>query len=368
VGAVILDRLRWATQDADSKEQVGDLDPTGGGEIRAFRFGLVGTFNFAHPWTYTVFAVTHAFDQGFESGTSDDLSFFDYRVDIPLATNLSFSVGKQKEPISHERLVTLPSILMQERAAASDALLPARNHGLVLSGALPARRVTWSVGAFNNWIDTDLPFGETSNDFMGRVTWVPASSEDGTHMLHVGLGLRTSDTKQPVRVRARPEFNGAPRFVDTDAFDADRANTLNIEGIWRFGPYFAAFEYLGTSYDAPGVDDPYLAGWHLTGSWTLTGEMRNYRARTGTFDGVPVARPVNQGGWGALEATARYSTIDLTDGALTGGEMDVLSVGLHWWLSSSAQLSTNYRMVLLDRLGLNGSSSGFNVRLLLMLM
>ena len=367
-GALVLDRLSWVTQDDDSKAQIGTLDPSEGGEIRAFRIGLVGTFNFARPWTYTVFAVTHAFDQGFDSAASDNFSLFDYRVDIPLGTNVSVSVGKQKEPISHERLVTLPSLPMQERPAVSDALLPSRNHGLVLSGAVPGHRLTWSVGAFNNWIDTDVAFNETSNDFMGRVTWVAVASEDGSNMLHLGLGARTSDTKQPVRARARPEFNQSPRFVDTDAFEADRANTLNLEGIWRFGPYFAAFEYLGTAYDAPTVDDPFIGGWHLTAAWTLTGEMRNYRARTGTFDALPVARPVNQGGWGMLEIAGRFSTIDLTDGALTGGEMDVWSVGLNWWATSAAQASINYRLVLLDQLGIRGTSSGFDVRLLLMLL
>jgi phosphate-selective porin OprO/OprP len=367
-GALVLDRLRWVSQNDDSRTQVEDLEASEGGEIRALRFGLVGTLNFARPWTYTVFAVTHAFDRGFDSGATDDLTLFDYRVDIPFTANVSLSVGKQKEPISHERLVTLPSMSMQERAAVSDALLPSRNHGLVLSGALSERRVTWAIGAFNNWIDTDLPFSETSNDFMGRVTWVPATSEDGSNVLHVGLGLRTSDTKQPVRVSARPEFNRAPRFVDTGAFDSNRANTLNVEGVWRFGPYFAALEYLGTAYDAPAVDNPALGGWHLTAAWTLTGEMRNYRARTGTFDGIPVARPVNQGGWGTVEAAVRYSTIDLTDGALTGGSMDVWSLGLNWWLSAPIQVSTNYRVVLLDRFGLRGVSSGFDLRLLLMLM
>ncbi len=367
-GAAVLDRLSWLSQDDESETQLGSLEPSEGGEIRAFRMGLVGTLNFARPWTYTVFIVTHAFDQGFDSGGSEDFGFFDYRVDIPLSATLSLSVGKQKEPISHERLVTLPSLPMQERPAVSDALLPSRNHGLVLSGAVPARRFTWSVGAFNNWIDSDVPFDETSNDFMGRVTWVPATSEDGSNMLHVGVGARTSDTKQPLQVRARSEFNRAPRFVDTGVFDANRANTLNVESIWRFGPYFADFEYLGTSYDAPTAGDPFLGGWHLTAAWTLTGEMRNYRARTGTFDGVPVARPVNQGGWGALELAGRYSTIDLTDGGLTGGEMDVWSLGLNWWPTASAQASANFRVVSLDRFGVRGISSGVDIRLLLMLM
>jgi hypothetical protein len=48
--------------------------------------------------------------------------------------------------------------------------------------------------------------------------------------------------------------------------------------------------------------------------------------------------------------------------------MDVWSVGLNWWATSAAQASINYRLVLLDQLGIRGTSSGFDVRLLLMLL
>ena len=74
-GALVLDRLQWTTQDEDSEAQVGDLSETNGGEIRALRFGAVGTLNFARPWTYTVFLVTHAFDQGYNSRTQNTLRF-----------------------------------------------------------------------------------------------------------------------------------------------------------------------------------------------------------------------------------------------------------------------------------------------------
>ena len=88
-GALVLDRLRWVSQNDDSRTQVEDLEASEGGEIRALRLGLVGTLNFARPWTYTVFAVTHAFDRGFDSGATDDLTLFDYRVDIPFTANVS---------------------------------------------------------------------------------------------------------------------------------------------------------------------------------------------------------------------------------------------------------------------------------------
>jgi phosphate-selective porin OprO/OprP len=367
-GALVLDRLQWTTQDDDSKAQVGDLSETNGGEIRALRFGAVGTLNFARPWTYTVFLVTHAFDQGYDSRAQNTLRFFDYRLDIPLPAALTLSVGKQKEPISHERLVTLPSMSMQERAAVSDALLTSRNHGLVLSGALQSARITWAVGGFNDWIDSDESFSNTSTEFTGRVTWVPAMSHDRSNVLHVGLGLRTSDAKEPIRARARPELNQAPDFVDTGEFSADRVTTFNPEVYWRYGPYFVGFEYVGSVHAAPASSDPYLHGYHFTASWALSGEMRNYRDRTGTFDPLRVARPVNQGGWGTVEAAVRYSRIDLTSGAIDGGEMDIYSLGLDWWLTQSVQFGGNYRLIVLDQPDGRGVSSGLDVRIMLMLM
>ena len=106
-GALMLDRQYWLSQDGNSEDQVGDLADFEGGEIRAFRAGVVGTLNFKRPWRYTVFAATNTFDKGFDVDTTDELVLFDYRLDIPLPADLMLSVGKQKEPISMERLAAL---------------------------------------------------------------------------------------------------------------------------------------------------------------------------------------------------------------------------------------------------------------------
>ena len=367
VGAVVLDRQNWLGQDSNSESQVGDLSDFEGGEIRAARFGVVGTLNFKRPWRYTVFAVTNVFDKGFDVDTTDEIGWYDYRLDIPVGSNMMLSVGKQKEPISLERLTPLTYLPMQERSVIADAVMPARNHGVVLSGTAAADNVSWAVGAFNNWIDSGESFSDTSNQFVGRVSWVPAAFQTETNLFHLGLGLRSSNIKQPVRARSEPEFNNAPNYVDTDLVAADDQVTYNLEAYWRNGPYMLGFEYIGTDLNAPQSGNPFLSGYHLTGSWAVTGEMRGYRKRSGTFDPLPVARPVNQGGWGAVELAFRYSRTDLTDGTVDGGEMDIYSLGVNWWLTRSASLGLNYRYVTLDRFGTQGDSSGVNFRLLLVL-
>jgi len=366
-GALALDRQFWLSQDGNNEAQVGDLSGFEGGKIRAFRFGVVGTLNFKRPWTYTVFATTHTFDKGFDTDTDDEFTWFDYRLDIPLPADLTLSVGKQKEPISLERQTPIMFLPWQERSAAADALLPARNHGLVLSGTAAGDWFTWAVGAFNNWIDSDESFSDTSSQLTSRVTWVPLVSKDESNLLHLGLGLRHSDAEQPARARVTPEFNNAPLYVDTGELPADDVITYSLEAYWRRGPYLVGFEYLGADVDSAESGDPFFHGYHLSGSWAVTGEMRTYRKRSGIFNPLPVAKPVNQGGWGTLETAFRYSRLDLTDAAVEGGEMDIYSLGLNWWLTRWAQVGVNYRFISLDRSGTEGDSSGVNARLLLML-
>ena len=266
-----------------------------------------------------------------------------------------------------ERLMGLAYLPMQERSAVADALLPSRNHGVVLSGAAASDNVSWAAGAFNNWIDSDESFSDTSNQLVGRVTWAPAVFQNESNLLHVGLGLRHSDTKQPLRARRTPEFNKAPLYIDTGTFSADDQTTYNLEAYWRNGPYMLGFEYIGADFNSPQSGNPFLSGYHVTGSWAVTGETRAYRKRSGTFDPLPVARQVNQGGWGAVELASRYSNTDLSDGTLDGGEMDILSLGVNWWFTRSANLSVNYRYITLDRFGIQGDSSGLNARISLIL-
>ncbi|RLA40798.1 MAG: porin, partial [Gammaproteobacteria bacterium] len=72
-------------------------------------------------------------------------------------------------------------------------------------------------------------------------------------------------------------------------------------------------------------------------------------------------------GWGAWEGAFRYSNLDLTDGSVDGGEMDIYSLGLNWWLTQATQFSLNYRYTTLNQGGVEGDSSVITSRLLLLL-
>ena len=367
LGALALDRQRWLTQDANSLAQVGDLNTYDGGEIRALRFGAVGTLNFEQPWVYTVFGATNAFDKGFDTNATDDVELFDWRLDIPTFARTTLSIGKQKEPISLERNMGMVYLPMQERAAVSDALLPARNVGAVLSGGGFDQRFTWAGGVFNDWLDTGGSFNEGATQYIGRVTGLPWISPDESNLVHLGFGLRYSDANEGLRYLTAPEFNKSPDFVDTGVLQADSSLTYNAEASWRKGPLWILGEYVLTAVDAPQLDNPGFSGYFLSGAWTFTGEMRSYIRKSGVFSPLPVAKSVKQGGWGSWEISARVSRLDLNEGRVAGGDMDIMSLGLNWWLTPTFSVNFNYRHVTLDQFGVEGDSDGFNTRLLLLL-
>ena len=372
-GAVVLDRQHWSDQDEQSEFQVGDLDLYDGGEIRGLRFGGVGTLNFERPWVWAIFGATHAFEKGFDSTESDDFSLFDLRLDIPIWEKASFSIGKQKEPISMERLMALGHGPLGERAAVSDALLPSRNVGVVMAGSVFNDRVSLAGGAFNNWLDKDQPnsFDDNATQFVTRATWVPSLSKNESTLLHLGVALRHSDSEEGFQTQSGPEFNKAPDFLATDFFNPDDSMTYQAEASLRSGPFWLHGEYVRTDLEDAALDDPSIDGYHVTASWIVTGEVRPYNKRGGVFRPIPIARTVDQNGWGAWEISTRFSSLDMNEvpdpAGLEAGEMDVWSLGLNWWLTPRMNANINYRYVDLDRLGVQGTSQGFVSRIMLIL-
>jgi len=374
IGALAMDRQGWQSQNQDSLAQVGDLESYDGGDIRGLRFGIAGAIKFDKPWIYMISGATNAFDKGFDTNTTDNVSFFDWRLDIPTFYNTTLSVGKQKEPISMERLIGMTFLPMQERTVVSDALLPSRNFGAVLSGNALNQKLTWAGGIFNDWIEDDGGINDNSSQLVGRTTWLPYLSDNEDELIHLAFGLRYSDAKEGLRYASEPEFNSSPTFVDTGDIDADSSLTYNLEASWRKGPVWLIGEYTENKIKADYLQNPALSGYHVSAVYTVTGEMREYNKKSGTFSPLLVARSVNQGGWGALEVSTRWSIFDGSDGGLNAGDTSILSVGLAWWLTPKFNINFNYRWIDLDRCSfiseacdLQGRSSGFNTRLVLFL-
>ena len=79
--------------------------------------------------------------------------------------------------------MSMAQIPMQERTSVSDALMPSRNLGVVLSGTALDERMTWAGGLFNDWLDTGSSFNDGASQVIGRVTWLPFISEDESNLV-----------------------------------------------------------------------------------------------------------------------------------------------------------------------------------------
>ncbi len=364
---LFMDRANWLSQNDASRNQpgVGDIQDYDGGSIRAFRFGLNGHINFATPWHYSLWIASNSFDSEYDPDEQDAITWFDYRLDIPLADRVTLSIGKQKEPISLPRLMTLTWNPMQERAAAENAMMASRNIGLAVSGHAFDQRMTWAGGVFNNWIDSGESFGDNAKQYTGRVTWLPVLSQDESNLIHLGVGIRYDEATQGLHYKSVPEVRDAPLFVDTGLFDANSATLINLEASWRKGPVWIMGELTRNDVDAPALGNPTFGGYHIVGSWSVTGETRPYNRQAGLFGPLPVARGIDHGGHGALELTLRWSEIDLTDGSMDGGEMRVAKAGATWWATTSFNLSLNYQKIWNEWGGSKGQADGIVIRLML---
>ncbi|MEQ1785070.1 MAG: porin, partial [Hyphomonadaceae bacterium] len=94
----------------------------------------------------------------------------------------------------------------------------------------------------------------------------------------------------------------------------------------------------------------------------ITGERQRYSLGAGTFGEV---RPDGDNWFGAWEVAARYSTLDLTDGGVNGGEEKNLTVGVNWYVNRNVRVSANYvdAKATPNRLGVSDNPSAVMGRL-----
>jgi phosphate-selective porin OprO/OprP len=140
-----------------------------------------------------------------------------------------------------------------------------------------------------------------------------------------------------------------------------------IEMAWRKGPFILMGEYIQSNVYSSSYNDPSFNGYYAIASYVFSGELREYNKRSATFDRLNVAKGINSGGWGELEAYARFSSINLNDKNIDGGKMNTLSIGLNWNPVQAIQFNVGYRYSTLDRFQQIGSNHGMVSRLVFIL-
>jgi len=230
------------------------------------------------------------------------------------------TLGNQVAPFSLGDLVGSNDMTLPDRSLVN-ALSPG-----MLTGASVRR---WG----DDWTFTGGVFGNELNDqdrrtidgtsFIGRVSYTPVREK--RRVLHLGLAqeLRTVNNDNQVRVRTRPESRLArERLVSTPRLDGvDQVYTTGLEFMAILDNVRLQGEHMLMTFDGLNAD---LDGSYAQASWVITGEGYRYSRSRGVFNGI---RP--KGRWGALELSARYSTLDLSEA--DGGQQDQWSAALSWY-------------------------------------
>lgn len=255
-------------------------------------------------------------------------------------------VGHFHEPFSLEELTSSKYITFMERSLPT-IFAPSRNMGIMFHDKFGSNG-TWAFGAYRESDGFGISEGDGVLNLTGRVTFLPIEEEG--RLLHLGFAATHKDVGGTFRWRQRPEAHLSPRFVDTGSFESDSALILGAELATAIDSFHGAIEVVQVDHDAASVGDPTFSGLSVQAGWFLTGETRAYKG--GKWDRTkPEANWSKEGGKGAWELAVRYSTLDLTDGVIAGGELTDITVGLNWYVNSAARIMMNYIRADEDDLG-----------------
>lgn len=336
-GRIQLDAA-WYNEDQADNGETTELDS--GTEFRRARLSAYGTL-----WKHWDFKSEIDFAE-------NEVEIKDMYIANTYWKPLTIQAGNFKEPFSLEQLTSSRFITFMERSLA-DVFAPERNIGAALYYA--GSNWTAAGGVFSEGIDDDDEEEISGGEGIaatGRITAAPLL--DSKRLVHVGGAIswrnpEASEGDSTLRFRQRPESHIADqRLVDTgEIAGVEDFLRYGAEGAFAWGPGSLQAEYIFTDVNR-NLEDVDFDGWYIYGSWFLTGESRAsaYKPEKGAFDRLKPFANFGSGGWGAWEIAARYSTIDLEDEDIPGGEEDNFTFGLNWYPNPNIRLLANYVKVL----------------------
>ncbi len=316
----------------------------------------------------------------------------DAYLDYAYQSFASLSVGKQKTPLSLERLQGDADGMFLERAAPT-YLASNRDVGIMLHGefAKPGYKaeyggpvdfknfISYQLGVFNGAGDNGKPGadGQTKFDdkeFDGRI-WAHPFQHSGYDWLEgLGLGIAGSWAHPNAGTIGTNGLSGPSYPSNISQQTIFNASSLGAQGThiriypqayWYAGPFGFMGEYVLSQYHLNAAANKNFtannSAWQTQFSYVLTGE-------DATFQGVKPIRNFNpsEGTWGALQLGIRFSHLDIDPTNFSIGGLSkttnirqsaAWAVGLNWFLTQNAIVRADYEET--DFTG--GAGSGVNV-------
>lgn len=322
---------------ADASTYRGDPKIGDGTEIRRARLYIQGTM-------YTDWGYKLQYD--FASTGANGKGIADAFVTYNGFDNLQIKVGNFKDPFSLEQQTSSKFVMFTERSLAG-AFAAGRHIGVMAN----TKQQHWSLaaGVFGDSLTATNGTNHDQDEGWGlgaRATFAPINEK--AKVVHFGLGLNYRDTgglgSSSFKQQAETHISGI-NIVNTGTIaNVTDFFKVGAEFATVMGPFSAQAEYITTSVSRNGGSDLDFDGWYAQTGYFFTGESRNYKK--GAFGGITPKASVGDGGIGAWELGLRYSTLDLTDADILGGEADSVTLGLNWYATPTLRFSANYIDVL----------------------
>jgi phosphate-selective porin OprO/OprP len=357
-GGRIMNDWVWFDQDSDADDFYGSDEFGTGTEFRRARLYIAGTI-----YGNVGFKAQYDFAGG-------DADFKDVYISAKTPIGKA-KVGHHHVPFGLEELTSSKYITFMERSLAAQ-LSPSRKTGISIEHGWLPEGLTLKTGFFRNsdgFGDDTPPNGAGEWLSSARLTGVVLTDEEQDMVLQLGGSVaqrKESEDENSVglpgniaRVRARGAQHITTRFVDTGKFEVDDNTTMfGLDALFGMGPLHAQFEYAQQKYEVKSGSDADVDAMAVQVGYFLTGETRKYKASKANWDRT--SPNSNYGdeegdGLGAWEVAARYDTMDLNDGALRGGEIDQITLGLNWYLNPNTRVMFNYSIVEVDKLDDGGA-------------
>lgn len=226
--------------------------------------------------------------------------------------------GQFKTPFGYEQLVADTKLLTVERSLPNDRITDSRQIGLGVSGDIIAKRLSYSVGAFNGSGVNNSFNDNESFLWAGRLTGVAYEGKLADRDTRVALGINALTTRDRGISKAGFGFDSVPGGAVDNLFTG-RRSSYGVDAQlswWLFG---IEAEYLVAHYEPTagvpfnGVD---AEGWYVLGTAEIWPKY--------------------------LQALVKFESFD-PNRNIAGNSSDVWTFGLNYFIKGDdLKLSLNY--------------------------
>ncbi len=256
-----------------------------------------------------------------------------------------FKIGHFKQAFSLQNMTSSKYIIFTERGLPH-LFTPGRAIGI--GAGRSGNNWSFNAGLFGEGIDGASGSEDEGYAFTGRATYAPILNKQQYMHLGASASYRNSGSIDAITFSDRPESHVTnTREVSTGSINTESNLRTVAEAAYSQGPFSLQGEYYHVDIDRDGAGpDLDFSGYYVEGSWFLTDDKRNYSGSKGSYGKVKPNSVVGKSGMGAWQLAVRFSSVDLNDNDISGGDARNFSLGLNWYATNNIRMSSNYVNVL----------------------